>query len=81
MAQRKHAVTNPTNHDAVGLPKRLPNAPERSQLLTDIGVIVHRRTTDKPVPFVTKLAVKPGVSILDLLHGDDEPEAGHGIER
>ena len=43
-------------------------------------VIVHRRTTDKPDPFVPKLAVKPGVSIIDLLHGDDEADVGRGIE-
>jgi hypothetical protein len=41
-------------------------------------VITHRRTTDRPVLFTPKLAVKPGVSILDLLHGDDEPETEHG---
>ena len=81
MAQRRHAVTNLTDHDAISPSERLPNAPEHSPLLMDNGVIVHRRATDKPTPFVPKLAVKPGVSILDLLHGDDETEAGYGIER
>lgn len=81
MAQRRYAITSPSDYGATGPSERLLNAPEHSQLLMDNGVIVHRRTMDKPAPFVPKLAVKAGVSILDLLHGDDETESGHGIEK
>ncbi len=34
-------------------------------------VIVHRRATAIPDPFIPKLAVKPGISVLDLLRSDD----------
>lgn len=45
------------------------------------GVIVHRRTTDKPDPFVPKLAVKPGVSVIDMLHSDDEAVSERGVRK
>lgn len=54
--------------------------PDRSHLARTKGVVVHHRTMEHPDRFVPKLAVKPGVSVLDLLHGDDEAvsECGAG---
>lgn len=42
-------------------------------------MIVHRRTTDKPDRFVPKLAVKPGISVIDLLRRDDDEVSGRGV--
>lgn len=52
--------------------KQESKQPNRSKLRRDKGVVVHRRTTEKPVAYVSKLAVREGVSVIGLLRDDDE---------
>lgn len=68
VAQRSEKNEANNDHEAITLVER-------------DGVIIHRRTTDKPDPFVPKLAVKPGISVIDLLRDHDDEVSGRGIEK
>ncbi|HEY8293618.1 MAG TPA: hypothetical protein VIG44_14100 [Thermomicrobiales bacterium] len=82
MAQRSKKKETSNDHQAIATVEpdtnRRSGAFDRARLSHDKGVIVHRRAANTPDPFIPTLAVKPGVSVIDLLRGEDEAIAERG---
>ncbi len=55
--------------------KRCDPHPNREQLRPDRDVVVHRRSTQEPAPYVPQIYVTREISVLDLLdRNNDEDE-------
>lgn len=53
--------------------KREDTSPNREQLRRDKDVKIHRRATPEPQRFVPELSLRHGVTLLDVLRGEDRP--------
>jgi len=62
---------------AVRNTERQHSGPDYEQLLRDTEVIVHRRSTREPIPFVSRLSIREGASALEILRGDEGDAAEH----
>jgi hypothetical protein len=56
--------------------KRQDTNPNREHLRHDRDVIIHRRLTSNPAPFVSKFSVREGVSTLEILRGGEKGSEG-----
>lgn len=57
--------------------ERKRSGPDCERLRRDTEVIIHQRSTREPIPFVSQLSVREGVSTLEILRGDENNSEEH----